>query len=1307
MRGHFRSGTRGLLVVAVGAFLPGCYAGIAAVVAGVTSGSEASSSEGSFWQVTALGVQLEEPLETPAGCSAPAGTESVLAQIALLEGLSAFASGAEVQIDFQLQLKNSRGKPRKGAKTDVFLEVEKDGGKEVMRLGSFGEGDHHVSWDSTPHGTEGPVEVDLLVRPDKGGPDQVLAQAVLVDNRPVMPAALLGIASGGCPGGVQGAVDVSCGMEHPAADSHPAYEPDPALYVEDHGQVKRAAASTLLSDSRTPRNVPGEHLVSVSWDTAVDFPESSTDAFLILVLRDGLGGCRARAVLHPCGAERIHINNSTPEVSNVRVSSAPAGMGASVGHLVGRIIFEYEVKDDGGEPCDLELQVTLDDAENPIVVLSTSDGTLSEGLGSPSEGAGPIETSRDGLGHTFVWNSDHDIDTLVRAGRLSSPLVTGVTYEIVVKDRGSCLRSRPGDPDLMTFVLDNRLVHSVVGIVPGQTTPGRMTVRRRAATFETLAASETSSDRRTLFLVDSDAHLVWRMAFTDAAETVQRIIGNGSKRFNEDPWSFNNRVAVNVALDKPVDVAVASDGERDLVYLLERSAIVWRLNGGILNLVLDGREFMTRPESLAVEQVEGRTFIYIADPANCRILRHEVEEAVTTVILGDLRTLRPLDDPVLKDAAEQRDRPYPDTNGCNFTPDDSAPQKEHPRITLNEPLGIILHRSETGRRALIIADSKNGRILRLDLGLAGDLDPPAGPAVEILRRDFSTESLSVPLSMLCGPRGLRVADGFLYITCVGVAFNQNLSKGVVLRVPITEENGFLEVFAEGAEHVAGGLTVKGELVEPLCEGGSLNEAVTYDVDDECRPAREVPLSKPTDVVQDAMGRVHVCDSRNQRIRTLDESGECARATGDTPGEEPRLRTFVGDGVEGRSAHDVFLESSCSPFPASSSDWLPAPAFKLSRPLGMVFLDDDAILVCDRGNGRILRIDLRTGLVATLAGRPPTAEEKEEGVLYSGDGGSATRALFDEPRGLAIHPPIGFCNAPERKLYIADSFNDVVRVMDAQGNIDTIVGSGDPALDVELLPDVGAHPRSVFLKTPRQLALDSRGRLLIGDCRHRIVQLDTDGTLRRVIGVGAFDPQSPAACEDLATLRADHPNRVNPTDAASIGDGGPAIEAKLNQPSEMVFDPPEKFLYFADQASSRIRRVEYHPEDGSCGTIVTVAGTGARNRLLEFPLRDPPTQATSFRVTPFGLAIDPAGKFLYISEVFTPCRIYRLELAENPEEGTLELLAGREVPGAVGDGDEPLKAQLFNPNSVRLDSSGRILYVVDGQNQRVRRFWVGE
>lgn len=656
------------------------------------------------------------------------------------------------------------------------------------------------------------------------------------------------------------------------------------------------------------------------------------------------------------------------------------------------------------------------------------------------------------------------------------------------------------------------------------------------------------------------------------------------------------------------------------------------------------------------------------------------------------------------DAATQRGKPYPDTNGCNFSRDGSG--FDLPRNTLNEPLGMILHRSESGRRALILADSKNGRILRLDLGLAGDLAPPAGPAVELLRRVESVPDLSVPLSMLCGPRGLRVADKFLYITCVGIAFSDNRSKGAVIRVPITEENGFLEVLAESAEHVAGGRVEKGQLVAPQCEGLSLNEAVTYDEDDECRPAREIPLSKPTDVIEDAEGRMHICDSRNQRVRTLDESGECARTTGDTAGE-PRLRTFVGDGVEGRSTREVFLENVCSPFPTSSSGWLPGPAFKLSRPLGMVMLDDATILICDRGNGRILQVDLRTGLVATVGGRPPTAEEKEESVFYSGDGGPAAKALFDEPRGLAISPPVGFCSAPDRKLFIADSFNNVVRVMEADGTIYTLVGSGDPAVDVDLHPDVGAHPLSVFLKFPRQLALDSRGRLLIGDCRHRIVQLDTDGTLRRVIGVGDFDPKSAANCEDLAQLKADNPRRIDPQDGLSLGDGGPALDAKLNQPSEMVFDAEERFLYFADQASSRIRRVEYHPEDGSCGTIVTVAGTGARNRLLVFPPRDPPTRATSFPLTPFGLAMDPAGKFLYISEVFTPCRIYRLELKENPEEGTLELLAGREVPGAVGDGDEPLRAQFFNPNSVRLDSSGKILYVVDGQNQRVRRFWVGE
>jgi trimeric autotransporter adhesin len=52
----------------------------------------------------------------------------------------------------------------------------------------------------------------------------------------------------------------------------------------------------------------------------------------------------------------------------------------------------------------------------------------------------------------------------------------------------------------------------------------------------------------------------------------------------------------------------------------------------------------------------------------------------------------------------------------------------------------------------------------------------------------------------------------------------------------------------------------------------------------------------------------------------------------------------------------------------------------------------------------------------------------------------------------------------------------------------------------------------------------------------------------------------------------------------VGDGGPATEAQLNRPADLVFDKSGN-LYIAEQNGYRVRKVDTH------GIITTVAGTG--------------------------------------------------------------------------------------------------------------------
>jgi DNA-binding beta-propeller fold protein YncE len=70
-----------------------------------------------------------------------------------------------------------------------------------------------------------------------------------------------------------------------------------------------------------------------------------------------------------------------------------------------------------------------------------------------------------------------------------------------------------------------------------------------------------------------------------------------------------------------------------------------------------------------------------------------------------------------------------------------------------------------------------------------------------------------------------------------------------------------------------------------------------------------------------------------------------------------------------------------------------------------------LYVADSGNHRIRRVDLATGTIRTVAGST---------MGFSGDGGPASAARFNNPRGLTVDSA--------GRLIIADTFNSVVRVI---------------------------------------------------------------------------------------------------------------------------------------------------------------------------------------------------------------------------------------------------------------------------------------
>ncbi len=154
------------------------------------------------------------------------------------------------------------------------------------------------------------------------------------------------------------------------------------------------------------------------------------------------------------------------------------------------------------------------------------------------------------------------------------------------------------------------------------------------------------------------------------------------------------------------------------------------------------------------------------------------------------------------------------------------------------------------------------------------------------------------------------------------------------------------------------------------------------------------------------------------------------------------------------------------------------------------------------------------------------------------------------------------------------------------------------------------------------------------------------------------------------------------DPGFSGDGGPAVSAQLRTPHSIAFDPSGHLL-ICDIGNHRVRRV-----DPATGTIETFAGTGARE-----PTPDGASLAGTPLNGPRSMAFDPSGR-LYLA-LREGNQIYRIDL----DTSTIHHVAGTGEQGYTGDGGAAAQATLAGPKGLAF-RDGR-LYVADTENHVIR------
>jgi sugar lactone lactonase YvrE len=355
-----------------------------------------------------------------------------------------------------------------------------------------------------------------------------------------------------------------------------------------------------------------------------------------------------------------------------------------------------------------------------------------------------------------------------------------------------------------------------------------------------------------------------------------------------------------------------------------------------------------------------------------------------------------------------------------------------------------------------------------------------------------------------------------------------------------------------------------------------------------------------------------------------------------------------------------------------------------------------LFIADFLNNRIRKVDT-SGIITTVAGNGAAS--------FSGDGGPATSASLNNPRGVAVD---GAGN-----LFIADFDNSRIRKVDhATQVISTVAGNGTRGFSGD-----GGAATAADLNVPVGVALDSSGNLFIADFGNfRIRKVDhTTQNITTVAGNGSAAFSGDGGPATSAGMQASGVavdsggnffiadfanNRVRKVDTggtittfagngtgAFSGDGGPATNASLFSPRAVTLDSASNLL-IADSNNFRIRKVD------TTGNISTVAGNG------NFIPSGDGGPATSAGMNPNGVAVDGSGN-LFSADAGGPTpgenRVRRIDHSTQ----IISTVAGDGSASFLGDGGAATKASLQNPQGAALDAAGN-LFIADSNNNRIRK-----
>jgi hypothetical protein len=241
----------------------------------------------------------------------------------------------------------------------------------------------------------------------------------------------------------------------------------------------------------------------------------------------------------------------------------------------------------------------------------------------------------------------------------------------------------------------------------------------------------------------------------------------------------------------------------------------------------------------------------------------------------------------------------------------------------------------------------------------------------------------------------------------------------------------------------------------------------------------------------------IADTWNNRVRKIEsKSGKIVPFAGSGK------RGFAGDGGPARAAE--FGNVYCVAFDSRQEN----------------------LYLADLDNRRIRAINLKSGVVTTVAGNGQLGLPQ--------DGAKATEAPLVDPRAVAVDS--------QGNIYILERSGHALRVVDRNGKIRTVVGTGKKGF-----PGDGGNALQAAINEPKHICVDAHDNVIIADTDNHVIReyVPSENKIVFLAGSGKM--------------------------GTALGGGAPT-QLELNQPHGVQVDKAGT-LYIADSLNNRVLKIE--------------------------------------------------------------------------------------------------------------------------------------